>query len=68
MPKIGETAYKDKSYWPSCQWHPAFLNKTLSYAACSGLRDDMEVFEVDKVTSRKTIERLLEEFGVISKG
>ncbi|XP_075667778.1 uncharacterized protein LOC142637381 [Castanea sativa] len=33
-----------------------------------GLRDDMKVFEVDKVTSRKTIERLLEEFGVISKG
>ncbi|XP_050288118.1 uncharacterized protein LOC126726798 isoform X1 [Quercus robur] len=32
-----------------------------------GLRDDMKVFEVDKVTSRKTIECLLEEFGVISK-
>ncbi|KAK7828806.1 exopolyphosphatase prune1 [Quercus suber] len=31
------------------------------------LRDDMKVFEVDKVTSRKTIERLLEGFGVISK-
>lgn len=28
----------------------------------------MKLFEVDKVTSRKTIERLLEEFGVISKG
>ncbi|KAF9673109.1 hypothetical protein SADUNF_Sadunf11G0114500 [Salix dunnii] len=34
----------------------------------SGLRDDMKAFEIDKVTSRKTIERLLEEFGGASKG
>lgn len=32
------------------------------------LRDDMKAFEIDKVTSRKTIERLLEEFGGASKG
>ncbi|KAJ6894752.1 hypothetical protein NC652_028496 [Populus alba x Populus x berolinensis] len=32
------------------------------------LRDDMQTFEIDKVTSRKTIERLLEEFGGASKG
>ncbi|XP_038993284.1 exopolyphosphatase PRUNE1-like [Hibiscus syriacus] len=28
-----------------------------------GLGDEMRAFEIDKVTSRKTIERLLEEFG-----
>lgn len=28
-----------------------------------GLRDDMTAFKIDKVTSRRTIERLLEEFG-----
>ncbi|KAI3455885.1 hypothetical protein Pfo_012548 [Paulownia fortunei] len=28
----------------------------------SGLKDEMRVFEIDKVTSRRTIERLLEEF------
>ncbi|XP_024436688.2 uncharacterized protein LOC7455042 isoform X3 [Populus trichocarpa] len=33
-----------------------------------GLRDDMKAFEIDKATSRKTIERLLEEFGGASKG
>ncbi|KAJ7015087.1 hypothetical protein NC653_004401 [Populus alba x Populus x berolinensis] len=33
-----------------------------------GLRVDMKAFEIDKVTSRKTIERLLEEFGGASKG
>lgn len=32
------------------------------------LRDDMKAFEIDKATSRKTIERLLEEFGGASKG
>ncbi|XP_011040586.1 PREDICTED: uncharacterized protein LOC105136799 isoform X3 [Populus euphratica] len=32
------------------------------------LRDDMKAFEIDEVTSRKTIERLLEEFGGASKG
>ncbi|XP_068322935.1 uncharacterized protein [Pyrus communis] len=30
--------------------------------------EEMQVFEIDKVTSRKTIERLLEEFGGTSKG
>ncbi|KAF3450170.1 hypothetical protein FNV43_RR06250 [Rhamnella rubrinervis] len=33
-----------------------------------GLRDEMRAFEIDKLTSRKTIERLLEEFGGTSKG
>lgn len=33
-----------------------------------GIRDEMKAFEVNKVTSRKTIERLLEEFGGTSKG
>ncbi|KAL9366192.1 hypothetical protein Peur_037391 [Populus x canadensis] len=33
-----------------------------------GLRVDMKAFEIDKVTSRKTIERLLEEFGGASRG
>ncbi|KAM1561512.1 hypothetical protein ACFX1Z_004630 [Malus domestica] len=33
-----------------------------------GLGEEMQVFEIDKVTSRKTIERLLEEFGGTSKG
>lgn len=33
----------------------------------AGLRDEMRAFEIDKVTSRKTIERLLEEFGGASK-
>lgn len=33
-----------------------------------GLREDMRAFEIDKVISRKTIERLLEEFGGTSKG
>ncbi|PIM97519.1 hypothetical protein CDL12_30009 [Handroanthus impetiginosus] len=28
----------------------------------SGLKDEMRVFEIDKVTSRRTIEGLLEEF------
>jgi exopolyphosphatase len=28
----------------------------------------MKAFEVNKITSRKTIERLLEEFGGTSKG
>ncbi|CAK9167418.1 unnamed protein product [Ilex paraguariensis] len=32
-----------------------------------GLRDEMRAFEIEKVTSRKTIERLLEEFGGTSK-
>ncbi|KAG6755569.1 hypothetical protein POTOM_041402 [Populus tomentosa] len=32
------------------------------------LRDDMKAFEIDEVASRKTIERLLEEFGGASKG
>lgn len=32
-----------------------------------GLRDEMKAFEIDRVTSRKTIERLLEEFGGMSK-
>lgn len=32
-----------------------------------GLRDEMRVFEIDKVTSRRTIERLLEEYSVVSK-
>ncbi|XP_057464999.1 uncharacterized protein LOC130754768 isoform X2 [Actinidia eriantha] len=32
-----------------------------------GLREEMRAFEIDKVTSRKTIERLLEEFGGTSK-
>ncbi|KAG6794092.1 hypothetical protein POTOM_003325 [Populus tomentosa] len=34
----------------------------------AGLRVDMKAFEIEKVTSRKTIERLLEEFGGASKG
>ncbi|KAM1244899.1 hypothetical protein ACFX2I_036165 [Malus domestica] len=34
----------------------------------SGLGAEMQAFEIDKVTSRKTIERLLEEFGGTSKG
>ncbi|XP_050109019.1 uncharacterized protein LOC126587950 isoform X2 [Malus sylvestris] len=33
-----------------------------------GLGEVMQVFEIDKVTSRKTIERLLEEFGGTLKG
>ncbi|PON39538.1 DHHA2 domain containing protein [Parasponia andersonii] len=33
-----------------------------------GLTEEMRAFEIDKVTSRKTIERLLEEFGGTSKG
>eukprot|EP00257_Ricinus_communis_P020339 XP_015579546.1 exopolyphosphatase PRUNE1 isoform X2 [Ricinus communis] len=33
-----------------------------------GLKDEMRVFEIDKITSRKTIERLLEEFTAASKG
>ncbi|KAF3450168.1 hypothetical protein FNV43_RR06248 [Rhamnella rubrinervis] len=33
-----------------------------------GLRDEMRTFGIDKLTSRKTIERLLEEFGGTSKG
>ncbi|CAL5410847.1 unnamed protein product [Camellia sinensis] len=32
-----------------------------------GLRDEMKAFEIDRVTSRKTIESLLEEFGGMSK-
>ncbi|XVE91312.1 hypothetical protein DITRI_Ditri20bG0143600 [Diplodiscus trichospermus] len=32
-----------------------------------GLGEEMRAFEIDKVTSRKTIERLLEEFGGASK-
>ncbi|KAL2467431.1 protein prune-like protein [Abeliophyllum distichum] len=32
-----------------------------------GLRGEMRVFEIDKVTSRRTIERLLEEYSVLSK-
>ncbi|KAK1571054.1 hypothetical protein Q3G72_011246 [Acer saccharum] len=32
-----------------------------------GLIEEMRAFEVDKITSRKTIERLLEEFGGTSK-
>ncbi|KAL7131212.1 hypothetical protein ABFS83_13G183500 [Erythranthe nasuta] len=34
----------------------------------SGLKDEMRVFEIDKVTSRKTIEQLLEEFLSASNG
>ncbi|KAL7089578.1 hypothetical protein ACP275_13G193800 [Erythranthe tilingii] len=34
----------------------------------SGLKDEMRVFEIDKVTSRRTIERLLEEFLSASNG
>nr|XP_028958836.1 exopolyphosphatase PRUNE1-like isoform X2 [Malus domestica] len=34
----------------------------------SGLGAEMQAFEIDKVTSRKTIEHLLEEFGGTSKG
>ncbi|KAH9747561.1 DHHA2 domain-containing protein [Citrus sinensis] len=33
----------------------------------SGLKEEMKAFEIDKFTSRKTIERLLEEFGGTSK-
>ncbi|XP_041024411.1 exopolyphosphatase PRUNE1-like [Juglans microcarpa x Juglans regia] len=33
-----------------------------------GLRDEMQAFEINKVTSRKTIERLLEQFVGITKG
>ncbi|XP_050368547.1 uncharacterized protein LOC126786690 [Argentina anserina] len=33
-----------------------------------GLPEQMRAFEIDKMTSRKTIERLLEEFGGNSKG
>ncbi|KAL6282825.1 hypothetical protein ACE6H2_013754 [Prunus campanulata] len=33
-----------------------------------GLGEEMQAFEIDKVTSRKTIELLLEEFGGTSKG
>jgi exopolyphosphatase len=40
----------------------------LSLVDHAGLRVDMKAFEIDKVTSRKTIERLLEEFGGASKG
>ncbi|XP_031282443.1 uncharacterized protein LOC116141021 [Pistacia vera] len=32
-----------------------------------GLGEEMKAFEIDKATSRKTIERLLEEFGGTSK-
>ncbi|KAJ7942651.1 Protein prune like [Quillaja saponaria] len=32
-----------------------------------GLKDEMKAFEIDKITSRKTIERLMEEFAGISK-
>lgn len=32
-----------------------------------GLRADMRAFEIDEVTSRRTIGRLLEEFGVTPK-
>lgn len=33
----------------------------------AGLKDEMRVFEIDKVTSRRTIEKLLEEYSVVSK-
>ncbi|KAL5577894.1 hypothetical protein UlMin_019593 [Ulmus minor] len=33
-----------------------------------GLKEDMRMFEIDKVVSRKTIEHLLEEFAGTSKG
>lgn len=39
----------------NCKWGPA------------GLRDEMRAFGIDKVTSRRTIERLLEEFGGTAK-
>ncbi|XP_021691790.2 uncharacterized protein LOC110673086 isoform X2 [Hevea brasiliensis] len=50
-----------------------FLNSKASHLPLKvlhdpGLKDDMKVFEIDKITSRKTIERLLEEFGGASKG
>ncbi|KAF2304605.1 hypothetical protein GH714_034958 [Hevea brasiliensis] len=50
-----------------------FLNSNASHLPLKvlhnpGLKDDMKVFEIDKITSRKTIERLLEEFGGASKG
>ncbi|KAL2484175.1 Exopolyphosphatase PRUNE1 [Forsythia ovata] len=32
-----------------------------------GLRGEMRVFEIDKVTSRRTIEKLLDEYSVVSK-
>ncbi|GMY38220.1 exopolyphosphatase PRUNE1-like [Fagus crenata] len=41
---------------------------TSSITVVIGLRDEMKAFKVDQVTSRKTIERLLEEFGGASKG
>lgn len=39
--------------------------KSLSHG-CADLRQEMKAFEVDRVTSRKTIERLLEEYIKIS--
>ncbi|XP_043808085.1 exopolyphosphatase PRUNE1 isoform X2 [Manihot esculenta] len=33
-----------------------------------GLKEEMKLFEIENITSRKTIERLLEEFGGASKG
>ncbi|CAK7357431.1 unnamed protein product [Dovyalis caffra] len=53
---------------PIHQPGPLLYTKTLSLVDHPGLRHDMKAFEIDKVTSRKTIERLLEEFGGASKG
>ncbi|EXB75148.1 Protein prune-like protein [Morus notabilis] len=41
---------------------------TLKVLHRPGLREEMRAFEIDKVISRKTIERLLEQFGGTSKG
>lgn len=46
------------------------MNSTELFLKCcdhAGLREEMKAFEIDKVTSRKTIERLLEEFNGTSK-
>ncbi|XP_020536053.1 exopolyphosphatase PRUNE1 isoform X1 [Jatropha curcas] len=45
-----------------------FLNSNASHLPLKvlhnpGLKEEMKIFEIDRITSRKTIERLLEDFG-----
>ncbi|KAJ6950616.1 hypothetical protein NC651_004330 [Populus alba x Populus x berolinensis] len=60
---LGESVYP----WVENVTLGQFVPDALSFNL-PGLRVDMKAFEIDKVTSRKTIERLLEEFGWASKG
>ena len=40
---------------------------TNSYHVLAGLKNEMKAYEIDKITSRKTVEHLIEEFIGTSK-